>query len=36
MIKVGDKVVMWYVLGNCDEDVIENFYNFIIDCKGVR
>jgi cytochrome P450 len=30
-IKKGDKVVMWYVSGNRDEDVIENADDFIID-----
>jgi len=30
-IKKGDKVVMWYVSGNRDEDAIENPYQFIID-----
>lgn len=30
-IKKGDKVVMWYVFGNWDEDEIENFDVFIID-----
>ena len=30
-IKKGDKVVMWYVSGNRDEDVIERPYDFIID-----
>ena len=30
-IKQGDKVVMWYVSGNRDEDVIERPYDFIID-----
>jgi cytochrome P450 len=30
-IKKGDKVVMWYVSGNRDEDVIENPCDFIID-----
>ncbi|HEV7879280.1 cytochrome P450 [Bradyrhizobium sp.] len=30
-IKQGDKVVMWYVSGNRDEDVIENPDVFIID-----
>jgi cytochrome P450 len=30
-IKQGDKVVMWYVSGNRDEDVIENPDAFIID-----
>jgi cytochrome P450 len=30
-IKKGDKVVMWYVSGNRDEDAIERPYEFIID-----
>jgi cytochrome P450 len=30
-IKKGDKVVMWYVSGNRDEEVIESPYDFIID-----
>ena len=30
-IKKGDKVVMWYVSGNRDEDVIERPNEFIID-----
>jgi cytochrome P450 len=30
-IKKGDKVVMWYVSGNRDEDVIDHPYEFIID-----
>ena len=30
-IKKGDKVVMWYVSGNRDEEVIERPYDFIID-----
>ena len=30
-IKKGDKVVMWYVSGNRDEEVIENPDSFIID-----
>jgi cytochrome P450 len=30
-IRVGDKVVMWYVSGNRDPDAIENPDNFIID-----
>ena len=30
-IKKGDKVVMWYVSGNRDEEVIENPNAFIID-----
>jgi cytochrome P450 len=34
--KKGDKVVMWYVSGNYDEDVIENPEAFIIDRKRPR
>jgi cytochrome P450 len=30
-IRKGDKVVMWYVSGNRDEDVIDRPYDFIID-----
>jgi cytochrome P450 len=30
-IKAGDKVVMWYVSGNRDEESIERPYDFIID-----
>ncbi|MDA1300129.1 MAG: cytochrome P450 [Proteobacteria bacterium] len=30
-IKAGDKVVMWYVSGNRDEQAIENPYEFAID-----
>ncbi len=30
-IKKGDKVVMWYISGNRDSDVIENADSFIID-----
>jgi cytochrome P450 len=30
-IKKGDKVVMWYVSGNRDEDAIDRPYEFIID-----
>jgi len=30
-IKKGDKVVMWYVSGNRDEEAIEKPYDFIID-----
>ncbi len=30
-IKAGDKVIMWYVSGNRDEDAIENPNQFIID-----
>jgi cytochrome P450 len=35
-IKKGDKVVMWYVSGNRDDDVIENPNDFIIDRKRPR
>jgi cytochrome P450 len=35
-IKKGDKVVMWYVSGNYDDDVIENPEAFIIDRKRPR
>ena len=30
-IRKGDKVVMWYVSGNRDDEVIEKPYEFIID-----
>src|SRR5579872_1227360 len=30
-IKDGDRVVMWYVSGNRDDEVIEDPYNYIID-----
>jgi len=30
-IKKGDKVVMWYVSGNRDEEAIERPYEFLID-----
>jgi cytochrome P450 len=30
-IRKGDKVVMWYVSGNRDEEVIDKPYDFIID-----
>ena len=30
-IKEGDRVVMWYISGNRDEDAIENADQFIID-----
>jgi cytochrome P450 len=30
-IKAGDKVVMWYVSGNRDEEVIEDPYAYVID-----
>ena len=35
-IKKGDKVVMWYVSGNRDEDVIERANEFIIDRPNAR
>jgi cytochrome P450 len=35
-IKAGDKVVMWYVSGNRDEEVIENPNAFIIDRERPR
>jgi len=35
-IKKGDKVIMWYVSGNRDEEVIERPYDFIIDRKRPR
>jgi cytochrome P450 len=30
-VKTGDKIVMWYVSGNRDEEVIDRPYDFIID-----
>ncbi|WP_375779052.1 cytochrome P450 [Bradyrhizobium sp. ma5] len=35
-IKQGDKVVMWYISGNRDDEVIENANSFVIDRKNVR
>ncbi|TAI63472.1 cytochrome P450 [Bradyrhizobium sp. Leo170] len=35
-IRKGDKVAMWYVSGNRDEDVIEKPYDFIIDRERPR
>jgi Cytochrome P450 len=35
-IKKGDKVVMWYISGNRDDDVIERPNEFIIDRKNPR
>ncbi len=35
-IRKGDKVVMWYVSGNRDDEVIENPYDFIVDRKRPR
>ena len=36
LIKKGDKVAMWYVSGNRDEDVIDNPNEFRIDRKNAR
>lgn len=36
MIKKGDKVVMWYVSGNRDEEVIDRANEFIIDRPNAR
>jgi cytochrome P450 len=35
-IKKGDKVVMWYVSGNRDDEVIDTPNEFIIDRPGAR
>ncbi|WP_342724004.1 cytochrome P450 [Bradyrhizobium sp. B097] len=35
-IRQGDKVVMWYISGNRDDEVIENANRFAIDRKNVR
>lgn len=35
-IKAGDKVVMWYISGNRDEEVIERANEFIIDREKAR
>ncbi len=35
-IKAGDKVIMWYVSGNRDEEVIDNADEFIIDRPNPR
>lgn len=35
-IKKGDRVVMWYISGNRDEDVIENANQFLIDRDKAR
>ena len=35
-IKKGDRVVMWYISGNRDEEVIENANQFIIDRDKAR
>ena len=36
LIKKGDKVVMWYVSGNRDDDVIETPEKLVIDRKNAR
>jgi len=36
LIKKGDKVIMWYVSGNRDEEVIKNPNSFIIDRERPR
>jgi len=35
-IRKGDKVVMWYISGNRDEEIFENANSFVIDRKNVR
>jgi cytochrome P450 len=35
-IRKGDRVVMWYLSGNRDEDVIDNADDFVIDRPNVR
>ncbi len=35
-IKKGEKVVMWYVSGNRDEDMFENADHFIIERRNAR
>lgn len=35
-IKKGDKVIMWYVSGNRDEEKIANPNEFVVDRKGAR
>ncbi|MCA1536755.1 cytochrome P450 [Bradyrhizobium sp. NBAIM03] len=35
-IRKGDKVVMWYISGNRDQEIIENANSFVIDRKNVR
>ncbi|UPJ52741.1 cytochrome P450 [Bradyrhizobium sp. 200] len=35
-IKAGEKVIMWYISGNRDDEVIENADSFIIDRKNPR
>jgi len=35
-IKAGDKVIMWYVSGNRDDDVFDNAHAFVIDRPNAR
>ena len=35
-IKEGEKVVMWYVSGNRDEDMFENADHFVIERRNAR
>jgi cytochrome P450 len=35
-IKKGDRVVMWYVSGNRDEDMFENADDFVIERRNAR
>jgi cytochrome P450 len=35
-IRKGDKVIMWYISGNRDEDVIDRPYEFLIDRPKAR
>ena len=35
-IEAGDAVLMWYVSGNRDDEVIESPYDFVIDRKNAR
>ena len=35
-LKAGDQVVMWYISGNRDEDVVENPNAYIIDRERPR
>ena len=36
MIREGDKVVMWYISGNRDEETIEDANSFLVDRKKHR
>jgi cytochrome P450 len=35
-IRAGDRVVMWYVSGNRDDEVIQDPYNYVIDRPSPR